>query len=55
MRLRVVHRKAPTFAARALGYGIDNVTLLGLTLAVGLVEDDERAKLRKVVTAFRGG
>ena len=33
----------------ALGYGIDNVTLLGLTIAVGLVVDDAIVMLEAVV------
>jgi hydrophobic/amphiphilic exporter-1 (mainly G- bacteria), HAE1 family len=39
----------------ALGYGIDNVTLLGLTIAVGLVVDDAIVMLEAVVRHIEEG
>jgi HAE1 family hydrophobic/amphiphilic exporter-1 len=39
----------------ALGYGIDNVTLLGLTIAVGLVVDDAIVMLEAVVRHIEAG
>ncbi|MCK8783579.1 efflux RND transporter permease subunit [Roseomonas sp. NAR14] len=39
----------------ALGYGIDNVTLLGLTLAVGLVVDDAIVVLEAIVRHMEEG
>lgn len=38
-----------------LGYGIDNVTLLGLTIAVGLVVDDAIVMLEAVVRHIEAG
>ena len=39
----------------ALGYGIDNVTLLGLTIAVGLVVDDAIVVLEAIVRHIEEG
>ncbi|MBI0432305.1 efflux RND transporter permease subunit [Roseomonas sp. KE0001] len=39
----------------ALGYGIDNITLLGLTLAVGLVVDDAIVMLEAIVRHIEEG
>lgn len=39
----------------AMGYGIDNVTLLGLTIAVGLVVDDAIVMLEAVVRHIEEG
>lgn len=39
----------------ALGYGIDNITLLGLTLAVGLVVDDAIVMLEAIVRHMEEG
>jgi HAE1 family hydrophobic/amphiphilic exporter-1 len=39
----------------AMGYGIDNVTLLGLTIAVGLVVDDAIVMLEAVVRHVEAG
>ena len=39
----------------ALGYGIDNVTLLGLTIAVGLVVDDAIVVLEAAVRHMENG
>ncbi|RAI59719.1 efflux RND transporter permease subunit [Roseicella frigidaeris] len=39
----------------ALGYGIDNVTLLGLTIAVGLVVDDAIVVLEAIVRHIEAG
>ncbi|WP_149541069.1 efflux RND transporter permease subunit [Siccirubricoccus phaeus] len=39
----------------ALGYGIDNVTLLGLTIAVGLVVDDAIVMLEAIVRHIEEG
>ncbi|WP_458095085.1 efflux RND transporter permease subunit [Roseomonas sp. WA12] len=45
-----------TFALMyALGYGIDNVTLLGLTLAVGLVVDDAIVMLEAIIRHVEEG
>ncbi|HYF09499.1 MAG TPA: efflux RND transporter permease subunit, partial [Acetobacteraceae bacterium] len=38
-----------------LGYGIDNVTLLGLTIAVGLVVDDAIVVMEAIVRRMEGG
>lgn len=39
----------------ALGYGIDNITLLGMTLAVGLVVDDAIVMLEAIVRHMEEG
>ena len=39
----------------ALGYGIDNITLLGMTLAVGLVVDDAIVMLEAIVRHMEDG
>jgi HAE1 family hydrophobic/amphiphilic exporter-1 len=39
----------------ALGYGIDNVTLLGMTLAVGLVVDDAIVMLEAIIRHMEEG
>jgi HAE1 family hydrophobic/amphiphilic exporter-1 len=39
----------------ALGYGIDNITMLGLTLAVGLVVDDAIVMLEAIVRHMEEG
>ncbi len=39
----------------ALGYGIDNVTLLGLTIAVGLVVDDAIVMLEAIIRHIEAG
>ena len=45
-----------TFGAMyALGYGLDNITLLGLTLAVGLVVDDAIVVLENIVRHMEEG
>jgi HAE1 family hydrophobic/amphiphilic exporter-1 len=47
---------AGTFGAMyGLGYGIDNITLLGLTLAVGLVVDDAIVMLEAIVRHMEDG
>jgi len=47
---------AGTFALMyVLGYGIDNVTLLGLTLAVGLVVDDAIVMLEAIIRHIEAG